>query len=206
VALQTKLVTILLYRAATPISLLYIQKHTSFILSGWIFLFIFPFMCSIKTRVEKTYKNFKKRWYFFSENFHFSVTLSKNRNAVKLLSLFECAFALLNVILWMELFLHTKIYLVSYISRLSWHAWLLYGKVSSLQANYYLFESDRRAVQFPRKTRSICRLERERNLISIEHTVSILSKSPYGKYQSNRAEIRTKSWKYKSVNYKRKGK
>ena len=35
----------------------------------------------------------------FNENFHFSVTLSKDRNAVKLLLLFECFFALLNVVL-----------------------------------------------------------------------------------------------------------
>jgi len=60
---------------------------------------------------------------------------------------------------------------------------LFYGKGLGLQANCYLFESDRRAVQFPRKTKSICQVEHEGNLISTEYTVSIRSKSPYGKYQ-----------------------
>ena len=72
-----------------------------------------------------------------------------------------------------------KFALVSSISR--WVGTL--GKGSGLQANYYLFESGRRAVQFPRKTRSICRLEYEGNLISIEYTVSIRSKQPNVKCQ-----------------------
>jgi hypothetical protein len=65
VALQTKLLTVLLYRVATPLSLLYIQKHTSFVLSAWTFLFIFPFMCNMKTRVEKAYNIVKKDDNFF---------------------------------------------------------------------------------------------------------------------------------------------
>jgi hypothetical protein len=107
-------------------------------------------MCNTKIRVEKAAKNVKKDDNFLSEKFHFNVTLRKDCNAVKLLSL--NALLLFSMLFCEWGYIYTRTFALGFLHiTFGWHAWLVYGKGSGLQAHYYLSESDRPTVQFPRK-------------------------------------------------------